>query len=120
MKTGGYIAVSESSWFTDERPAEINEFWMDAYPEIDTIPNQVAKIHQAGYLPLATFILPKTCWTEHYHVPQHTVQEAFLNKYAGNKTAEEFIAFQRYEEELYRKYNEFYGYVFFIAKKIEQ
>ena len=40
LKTGGYIAVSESSWFTDKRPAEINDFWMNAYPEIDTIPNQ--------------------------------------------------------------------------------
>jgi ubiquinone/menaquinone biosynthesis C-methylase UbiE len=38
LKTGGYIAVSEASWFTEERPAEIKEFWMDAYPEIDTIP----------------------------------------------------------------------------------
>ena len=27
------------------------------------------------------------------------------------------MAFQRYEEELYRKYSEFYGYVFFIARK---
>ena len=37
LKPGGYIAVSESSWFTDERPAEINDFWMDAYPEIDLL-----------------------------------------------------------------------------------
>jgi len=119
LKTGGYIAVSESSWFTDKRPAEINDFWMDAYSEIDTIPNQVAKIQKAGYIPVATFILPENCWTEHYHIPQITVQELFLNKYAGNKTAEEFIAFQRYEAELYCKYKEFYGYVFYIAKKIE-
>ena len=62
LKKGGYIAVSESSWFTDERPKEINDYWVDAYPEIDTIPNQVAKIYEAGYLPVATFILPETCW----------------------------------------------------------
>ena len=61
LKPGGYIAVSESSWFTDERPAEINDFWVNAYPEIDTIPGQVAKIHKAGYLPVATFILPENC-----------------------------------------------------------
>lgn len=119
LKIGGYIAVSESSWFTDERPAEINDFWMSAYPEIDTIPNQVTKIHKAGYLPVATFILPETCWTEYYFAPKIIAEEIFLHKYAGNKTAEELIASQRYEEELYRKYKEFYGYVFFIAKKIE-
>lgn len=119
LKTGGYIAVTESSWFTDERPAEINDFWMDAYPEIDTITNQVAKVYKAGYIPVATFILPENCWTEHYHIPQHKAREKFLHKYAGNKAAEKFIAYQRYEEELYQKYKDFYGYVFFIAKKSE-
>lgn len=56
LKKGGYLAVSECSWFTDERPAEINDFWMDAYPEIDTIPNQVAKFtRQAIFLSLHLF-----------------------------------------------------------------
>lgn len=119
LKTGGYIAVSESSWFTDERPAEINDYWMDAYPEIDTIPNQVARIQKAGYLPVATFILPENCWTEHYFARKEAAREIFLDKYAGNKAAEEFMALQPREEELYRKYKEFYGYVFFIAKKVE-
>ncbi len=44
LKTGGYIAVSESVWFTNERPAEIHDFWMDLYPEIDTIPHKIAQI----------------------------------------------------------------------------
>ena len=47
LKTGGYIAVSEASWFTDERPAEIEEFWQDAYPEIDTISNNVSQMQKA-------------------------------------------------------------------------
>ena len=119
LKTGGYIAVSESSWFTDERPAEINDFWMAAYTEIDTIPNQVAKIHKAGYLPVATFILPSTCWTEHYFAPAVTAREVLLNKHVGNKTAEELVAMSRHEEVLYSKYKEYYGYTFFIAKKID-
>ncbi len=118
LKTGGYIAVTEASWFTDERPEEIEKFWMDAYPEIDTIPNKVAQLQKAGYVPVASFILPENCWTDNYHVPQVAVQEAFLKKYAGNKTAEEFIGFQRYEAELYAKYKAYYGYVFYIGKKI--
>ena len=108
-----------SSWFTDERPAEINDFWVNAYPEIDTIPNQIAKIHKAGYLPVATFILPENCWTEHYFAAKIEAQKIFLHKYAGNKIAEEFSSLQFDEEELYSKYKAFYGYTFFIAKKIE-
>ena len=36
-----------------------------------------------------------------------------------HKTAEELVAMSHHEEELYRKYKEFYGYVFYIAKKIK-
>jgi len=118
LKTGGYIAVTEASWFTEERPAEINEFWMDAYPEIDTIPNKVNQMQKNGYIPVATFILPENCWIEHFYVPQAKVQETFLKKYAGNTTAKELIASQRYEVQLYHKYKEYYGYVFYIGKKI--
>ncbi len=118
LKKGGYIAVSEGSWFTDERPAEIYEFWMDAYPEIDTIPNKVGQMQKAGYIPIATFVLPENCWTEHFYVPQVSAKKAFLKKHAGNKTAEGFIANQEHETKLYYKYKEYYGYVFYIGKKI--
>lgn len=118
LKTGGHIAVSEVSWFTEERPNEINDFWMNAYPEIDTIPNKVAQMQKAGYIPIAAFILPETCWTEDFYTPLISAKDAFLKKHAGNKTAEEFIANQRHEEALYNKYKEYYGYVFYIGKKI--
>ena len=118
LKKGGYIAVSEASWFTDERPAEINDFWIEAYPEIDTIPNKVGQMQKAGYIPVATFVLPENCWTEHFYALQAEAQEKFLKKYAGNKTAEKLIFYQRHETELYYKYKDFYGYVFYIGKKI--
>ncbi|WP_455663646.1 class I SAM-dependent methyltransferase [Phocaeicola sp.] len=118
LKTGGYIAVTECSWFTEERPAEIHDFWMEAYSEVDTIPNKVAQMQKAGYVPVATFILPETCWTEHYFAPLVKAREIFLQQHAGNKTVEELIEFQHYEVELYSKYKEFYGYVFYIGRKI--
>jgi SAM-dependent methyltransferase len=118
LKTGGYIAVSEASWFSEVRPAEIDEFWKDAYPEIDTIPNKVAQMQNAGYIPVATFILPENCWTEHFYAPQVTAQEAFLKKYSGNRAAEEFIAYQRHEAHIYQKFKGYYGYVFYIGRKI--
>lgn len=117
LKTGGYIAVSEASWFTEERPAEIKEFWKDAYPEIDTIPNKVFQMQKAGFIPVATFILPETCWTENFYVLQEEVQKIFLKKHAGDKTAEAFIANERHEARLYAKYKPYYGYVFYIGKK---
>jgi len=118
LKKGGFIAVSEASWFTEERPAEIEEFWQDAYPGIDTIPNKVTQMQKAGYVPVASFILPENCWTEHFYAPQVAAQETFLVKHAGNEMARSFIENQRHETQLYFKYKEYYGYVFYIGKKV--
>lgn len=118
LKNGGFIAVSEASWFREDRPAEIEEFWQDAYPEIDTIPNKLAQLQNAGYKPVAAFVLPENCWIEHFYVPQISAQKAFLEKHSGNKAAEEFIANQQHEAQLYYRYKEYYGYVFYIGMKI--
>jgi SAM-dependent methyltransferase len=118
LKKGGYIAVSEATWFTNERPKEIEEFWQDAYPGIDTIPNKIAQMQDAGYVPVASFILPENCWIEHFYLPQVKLDERYLMENKGNKAVEDFIANQRHEAQLYYKYKEYYGYVFFIGKKI--
>ena len=118
LKQGGYIAVTENTWFTEERPAEIQKFWDAAYPEIDTIPNKVAQMQRAGYLPIATFVVPETCWTDYYYAQVPQMEESFLKKYNGNESAEELIRSERYEVELYNKYKAYYGYVFYIGKKI--
>lgn len=118
LKPGGFLAVSEASWFTAERPAEIEEFWQSAYPEIDTIPRKVAQLQEAGYAPVAAFVLPENCWIEHFYSLQVTLQEEFLKKYAGNKAAEKFVEYQRNEADLYYKYKQFYGYAFYIGKRI--
>lgn len=119
LKNEGYIAVSEASWFTAERPAEINDFWKAAYPGIDTIPNKVQALQDAGYVPVASFILPEKCWTENFYDLQVAAQDKFLEKYKGNKTAEEFIANERHEALLYDKYKEYYGYAFYVGRKRE-
>ena len=117
LKPGGYLAVSESVWFTDQRPAEIHDFWMSAYTEIDTVPNKVAQIQKAGYIPVATFILPENCWIEHYFTPQAKAEEIFRRKHAGSRIVEELITSNHREAELYSKYKAYYGHAFFICKK---
>lgn len=97
----------------------IDEFWQDAYPGIDTIPKKVAQMQKAGYVPLASFILTKNCWTEHFYAPQVVAQETFLKKQTGNETTREFIKNQRHETQLYFKYKEYYGYMYYIGKRFK-
>ncbi len=118
LKKDGYIAATYESWFTDNRPAEIEEWWLSAVPEMATIGYNISIMQKTGYIPVAAFILPESCWIDNYFIPQKARQEEFLKKHAGNKTVENMIAFLRREADLYSKYKQYYGYVFYIGKKI--
>lgn len=118
LKAGGYVAVTEATWFTDSRPEEVEKFWYDAYPEIDTIANKLRQMQEAGYEPVAHFVLPEQCWTDNYYVPQRDAQKVFLEKYPDNPTALALVSNQQREADLYDRYSAYYGYVFYIGKKI--
>ena len=117
LKKGGYVAVTEAAWFTHERPAEIEDFWMDAYPGIDTVPNKVVQMQNAGYKIASVFNIPENCWIDHFYTPQHKLQADFLKRHSDSDTAKGFIANLQHEEQLYHKYKKYYGYTFFIGRK---
>lgn len=118
LKKNGYVVVTCPSWFSDNRPAEIEKFWVNAGCELDTIGTNVSIMQKAGYIPVATFALPEKCWTDNYFFPREAIQKTLLEKYIGNKTVEAYIENDKYEVELYSKYKQYYGYVFYIGKKI--
>ena len=118
LKNNGYIVVTCPSWFTDERPAEIEKFWNDAGSELNTIGHNISIFQKAGYIPIANFALPEKCWTDNYFIPREEIEKQIMEKYSGNKIVEEYIENDRYEVELYSKYKQYYGYVFYIGKKI--
>ena len=118
LKKGGYIAVTEASWFTDERPSEINDFWNEAYPEIDTIPVKMAQLQKAGYIPVAAFCLPEYCWTDVFYKPQEEAQKHFKEKYPDNQNVIELLDNLNHEEKMYHQYKASYGYVFYIGRKL--
>ena len=75
-------------------------------------------MQRAGYVPVAVFTLPENCWTDNFYIPQKEAQRLFLQQHAGNNTAEELIASQRHEADMYARYHRYYGYAFYIGKKI--
>lgn len=116
LKTNGYIAVSEASWFTDTRPQEIADYWETSYSEIDTIPNKVEQMQQAGYMPIAHFIFPEICWWNYFNPILENIGP-FLQKHNYSEEAKELVNHLKEEIVLYEKYKSYYGYVFYIGRK---
>jgi hypothetical protein len=62
--------------------------------------------------------LPEYCWTDVFYKPQAEAQKAFRQKYLDNPTAKELLDNLNHEEKMYQQYKAYYGYVFYIGKKL--
>lgn len=118
LKPGGYIAVTELSWLTDSRPEEIENYWNSNYPGIDTVENKLKLIESAGYLPVESFIIPDYCWSKNYHEPILARADSYLKEREYCPEAVEFINAERVEAAMFERYKEYFGYAFYIAKRI--
>lgn len=81
LKIGGYIAVSEITWTTNSRPKEIEEHWVNEYPQIDTASNKIKVLEENGFSPVGYFYLPEGSWLKNYYLPIDNRIDAFLKKH---------------------------------------
>ena len=72
---------------------------------------------EAGYTNINTFEISEDCWIENYYKPQESLNEKFLIEYPENEDVKMFIEETKNEAELYYKYKQHYGYVFYIGRK---
>ncbi|MXZ81060.1 MAG: class I SAM-dependent methyltransferase [Gammaproteobacteria bacterium] len=118
LKPGGVLAVSEMTWFTRERPDEIDAYWTNEYPEIATASEKIGILEEQGFAPVGYFPLPENCWTDHYYAPLQSGFDAFLARH-GTAEASSIIDSERIEIALYERYRDYYGYGFYIARRME-
>lgn len=85
---------------------------------MDSIERNIEAMQRCGYQFVAAFALPKNCWTDHYFIPREAALRKILEKHAGSDAAKAFAAKNRHEVELYSKYHDAYGYVFYIGRKL--
>lgn len=54
LKPDGILAVSELTWLTQARPAELEQHWNREYPEVNTASAKMAILEGNGFSPLDT------------------------------------------------------------------
>lgn len=117
LKKDGYLAVTCPSWFTAERPADVEKFWCDAGSGLEAIEYNISIMQKSGYCFVAAFALPEKCWTDNYFIPRAVAEQTLLKKYTENQTVVDYIESNKHEVELYQKNKRHYGYAFYIGRK---
>ncbi|HSO44716.1 MAG TPA: class I SAM-dependent methyltransferase [Rhodoferax sp.] len=117
LKPGGIIAVSDLTWLTDSRPAELEAHWQSEYPEVDTASSKIAVLERNDFAPLGYFALPEHCWLDAYYRPMQKRFPAFLESHKSSDAAKAIVAAEEHEIDLYERYKRYVSYGYYIARK---
>ncbi len=116
LKQDGYVAVSELVWLRADPPLELAQFFSEGYPAITDIETNSATIRDSGYEAIGHFTLPDSDWWTNYYTPLEDKMPSLLRTYADDAPALEVVKTTEAEIEMRRRYAQFYGYEFFVAR----
>jgi hypothetical protein len=118
LKPGGKLIVSEITWLSATRPLDLQSHWEGEYPEIDVASSKIGILERHGYSPEAYFVLPTHCWLENYYLPIQSRFGEFLERHGQSDEAKAIVEAEKYEIVLYEKFNAYYSYDVYVAKKL--
>jgi SAM-dependent methyltransferase len=115
----GNVAVTEAAWLAPGAPEELRRFWQEGYPAMASREENLPKAERCGYRVLEHFDLPAEAWWTHYYSPIERRLGEFRSRYAGNAEALAAIDAEAVEIDLFRRYHEYYGYVFYVLERVD-
>uniref|UniRef100_UPI00040EBE93 class I SAM-dependent methyltransferase n=1 Tax=Methylohalobius crimeensis TaxID=244365 RepID=UPI00040EBE93 len=118
LKPRGKLIVSEITWLSATRPAELQSHWEIEYPEIDLASAKIGILERHGYSPQGYFALPVHCWLENYYRPLQSRFDAFLQRHGRSDQAKAVVEAEQHEIALYEKYRDYYSYGVYVAKQV--
>ncbi len=116
LKPGGYLVISELTWFTEDPPAELREVCVPDPAEDARLAARREAVTRAGYRMVDDFPLPKEGWWEGYYANVLDQLDGFEECYGEHLAAQAVIERCRHEIDLFNRYSELYGYMFYIMK----
>jgi len=118
LKPNGYIVFSEICWFKDDRPDEIENYWLSYYGEIKTIDSIIKFLANTDYKFIGSYVLPDSAWWYDYYSPLLNRINELTKKYSDDIEAIKILENESLEIEMHKRYSAYYGYSFFIVQKI--
>jgi SAM-dependent methyltransferase len=112
---GGFAVVSELSWLKEPAPEPAREFFRSGYPDMRSVPHNIAVAESAGYRLLSTYTLPAQAWVEDYYDVLEPRALVLLEH--DDASVRAFAAETMREIEVFRRSEGSYGYVFYVLQR---
>jgi ubiquinone/menaquinone biosynthesis C-methylase UbiE len=116
LKPKGMLALTDLFWLKPGAPGEVKEFFTQIAPGMPSMEEAERIIEACGYRRIDQFILPDCAWWDDFYGPMESVLNDFRGKYVDNPNDMAIIEAHQKEIDMFRKYSEYYGYIFFIME----
>jgi len=117
VKPGGYLVVSEASWFKTNPPTKLKAFWDENYPAIRSVEDNLIAARKSGWETTANFHLNNEAWSSDYYGPLKKQLNIFRDLYSKDMDAQQVAAMTDEEIQMFENYSEYYGYEFYILRR---
>jgi SAM-dependent methyltransferase len=112
LAPGGSLALSELCWLKDDVAEECRSFFESQYPQMSDVSANLDTARACGYEVLDWFTQPESAWWE---LGEQVV--LLREGYAEDIDRSAMLDMVELEIEIYRKYHDCYGNVFFVLKR---
>jgi len=116
MAANGIAVISEMNYFTSEVPEPVQVYMQNAYPTIGTESENSDRVNSSGFKILGVHRLPSRAWWDNYYGPLRENLNSLKN--SKDSIMQSVINETEEEMKLFEKYEEYYGYSFFIMKAV--
>ena len=115
IKPNGFAVVSELCWLHEQIPGTVTEFFRSGYPEMQSVPQNIARAEEAGYKIFNTHTLPREAWVKDYYDVLGPRAKSLVNH--PDLTVRNLAVETLREIETFEISEKSYGYVFFVLQR---
>ena len=115
IKPNGFAVVTELCWLREQIPNAAREFFRSEYPDMQSVPQNIAVVEEAGYKIFNTYTLPKEAWVKDYYDVLEARAKSLLNH--SDVVVRNFAVETLKEIETFKISEDSYGYVFYVLQR---
>jgi hypothetical protein len=115
IKPNGFAVVSELCWLREQIPNAAKEFFRSSYPDMQSVPQNIAIAEEAGYKIFNIYTLPREAWVNDYYDVLEARAKSLVNH--SDVAVRDFAVETLKEIETFKTSEGSYGYVFFVLQR---
>jgi cyclopropane fatty-acyl-phospholipid synthase-like methyltransferase len=115
IKPNGFAVISELCWRRERIPNAVREFFRSGYPDMQSVPQNIAAAEEAGYKIFNTYTLPREAWGKNYYAVLEPRAKSLVNH--ADVAVRNFAAETLKEIEIFNVSEDSYGYVFYVLQR---